>query len=38
MVVRNGLAATGSGWRQVTGCYKHNNALSGVIKCGELFS
>jgi len=36
MVVGKGLDATGSGWRQVTGCYKHNDALSGSIKCGEL--
>jgi len=36
MFVGNGLAATGSGMRQVIGCYKHNNALSGSIKCGEL--
>jgi len=36
MVVGNGLDATGSGWRQVTGCHKHNDALSGSIKCGEL--
>lgn len=36
VVMGNGIDATGSGWRQVTGCYKHNDALSGSIKCGEL--
>jgi hypothetical protein len=36
MVVGNGLDATGSRWKQVTGCYKHNDALSGSIKFREL--
>jgi hypothetical protein len=35
MVVGNGLDATGSGWGQVTGCYKHSSALSGYIKGGD---